>query len=454
MSDLAHDAAERAARYLASVPERPVAPDPDAVARLDALETPLPGGPCDPRETLDTLEAQTGATMTMASPRFFGFVTGGSLPVATAANWLATVWDQNAAATLMSPAVSRIEQVALTWLVDALHLPAGTGAGFVTGATTANFTCLVAARHDILRRAGWDVEADGLFDAPPVTVVLGEEAHPSVFKALGMAGFGRNRVTRVLVDNQGRMRADKLPPLSGPAIVILQAGNVNSGAFDPFAEIIPWAKDTGAWIHIDGAFGLWAAASPQYAHLMRGAEDADSWATDAHKTLNVPYDSGLAFVREPETLRAALSVTAAYLSPATGRDPSDYTPELSRRGRGIEVWAALRTLGRAGLADLVDRFCRLARRFSDGMRAAGYPTLNEVVYTQALIGFGDDATTRRVIEAIQRDGTCWCGVTVWQGQTAMRVSVSNWATTDEDVDRSVAACARIARANGAAPVTG
>ncbi len=449
MRELLNGAAERAIQYIESLPSRRVSPDPASVERLAELDTALPERPGDPGDTIATLASHAGATMAMGSPRFFGFVIGGALPVTVAANWLATAWDQNAAYMLATPAVARVEEVAARWMVDLLGLPTETGTGFVTGATVANFSCLLAARHDTLQRAGWDVEADGMFGAPPVTVIIGEEAHPTVFKSLGMAGFGRNRVVRVPVDDQGRMRADALPTISGPTIVILQAGNVNTGAFDPFEQIIPWAHAAGAWVHIDGAFGLWACAAPSLTHLMRGAEEADSWATDAHKFLNTPYDCGLAFVRQPETLRAAMAITAAYLPPSTRRDPSDFTPELSRRARGVEVWAALRTLGREGVAEMIERACRCARHFADGMRAAGYPPLNEVVFNQALFSFGDDETTRRVIAAIQEDGTCWCGVTVWQGQTAMRVSVSNWATTEADVDRSVAAITRVARAHHA-----
>ena len=309
----------------------------------------------------------------------------------------------------------------------------------------ANFTCLAAARHSVLKQAGWDVEADGMCGAPPVTVVVGEEAHPTLFKSLGLAGFGRNRVVRVPVDKQGRMRADVFPNLSGPTIVCLQAGNVNSGAFDPAPQIIPKAKAANAWVHVDGAFGLWAAATPCKAHLMAGYADADSWATDAHKYLNTPYDSGLAFVRSPDVLQAAMAVSAAYLPSSPTRDPANFTPELSRRARGIEVWAALHTLGRSGLADLVERTCRYAARFAEGLRAAGYTILNEVVLNQVLVTFGDDERTRRVVAGIQRDGTCWCGGTTWQGHTAMRISVSSWATTDADVERSLQAMIRVAR---------
>lgn len=446
MSEVLRDAAERALRYLEHLSERPVRPDPAVVAGLSDLDTPLPERPTDDAQVVAELDALSPATMASAGPRFFGFVIGGALPATLAASWLAGAWDQNAGLVVASPAAAQLEAVALRWLVDLLGLPAGTGAGFGTGATMANFTCVAAARHAVLERAGWNVEADGLFGAPSVTVVVGAEAHPSLFKSLGLAGFGRDRVVRVPVDGQGRMRADAFPALTAPAIVCLQAGNVNTGAFDPAAEIIPQAHDAGAWVHVDGAFGLWAAAAPSRAHLMRGYADADSWATDAHKYLNTPYDSGLAFVRAPEVLASAMAISAAYLPQGDAREPSSYTPEISRRARGVEVWAALRALGRAGVADLVERTCQHATRFADGLRAAGYEILNDVVFNQVLVSFGDAETTRRVIAGIQEDGTCWCGGTVWQGRTAMRISVSSWATTEADVDTSLDAMLRVARA--------
>jgi glutamate/tyrosine decarboxylase-like PLP-dependent enzyme len=439
--ELLRDAAERGIRYLDSLPTRAVAPDPRAVAALAAWDTPLPERSGDPAETLRLLdEIGSPATMAMAGPRFFGFVIGSALPVTVACQWLAGAWDQNTGLHAVTPATSELERIAIGWLADVLGLPQGTGGGFVTGAAVANMAALAAARHAVLERAAWDVETRGLFGAPAITVVVGEEAHPTVTRALGLLGLGRSRVVRVPVDAQGRMRADAFPrTLDGPAIVCLQAGNVNTGAFDPLAELIPIARRAGAWVHIDGAFGLWAAAAPSLAHLVAGAADADSWATDAHKTLNVPYDSGLAFVRDPAMLRAAMVIEAAYLPTGAPRDPSHYTPELSRRARGVEVWAALRTLGRAGVADLVERTCRYARRFADGLAAAGHEVLNDVVFNQVLVSFGPPERTRRVIERIQRNGTCWCGGTEWQGRTAMRISVISWATTEADVDASLKA---------------
>jgi glutamate/tyrosine decarboxylase-like PLP-dependent enzyme len=447
MNHLLEDAAQRSIAYLAGLDVRSVAPAPAAVANLATLDQPLPAAPCDPADVLRLLdEICSPATMAMAGPRFFGFVIGGSLPVALAANWLAGAWDQNSALYTVSPGTAHLEWVALQWLIELFNLPAGCGGAFVTGATVANFSALAAARHAVLQRAGWNVEADGLFGAPPITVIIGAEAHPTLIKSLGLLGLGRNRVVRVPMDGQGRLRADALPKLSGPTIICTQAGNVNTGAFDPIGEICAMAHEAGAWVHVDGAFGLWAAAVPTMQHLVAGIAVADSWATDCHKWLNVPYDSGVAFVRDADALRAAMAITAEYLPTASPlRNPSDFTPELSRRARGVEVWAALHALGRQGVVDLVERTCKHARRFARGLEVAGCRILNEVVLNQVLVAFGDAETTLRVIAALQADGTCWAGSTVWQGQTAMRISVSSWATTDEDVERSLEAMVRIAR---------
>jgi glutamate/tyrosine decarboxylase-like PLP-dependent enzyme len=332
----------------------------------------------------------------------------------------------------------------LRWAKDILHLPLQSAGGFVTCATAANFAALAAARHTLLARAGWDVEAHGLFGAPPLTVVVGDEVHASMLKALSLVGFGRDRVVRVPVDAQGRIRLDAFPAVDDRTIVCVQAGNVNSGAFDPISQICERARSHGAWVHVDGAFGMWAAAAPARAHLVRGVEDADSWATDAHKWLNVPYDSGLVFTRDADALRKAMSIGGAYLAQDEDRVPYQYTPDFSRRARGIEVWAALRHLGRPGLADLIERTCRCAGQFAEGLRAAGYRVLNEVVLNQVLVSFGNSERTLEVIARVQRDGTCWCGGTVWQGHTAMRISVSSWATTEADVERSLAAILRVA----------
>jgi glutamate/tyrosine decarboxylase-like PLP-dependent enzyme len=446
MKELLADVSNRALRYLDGLDSRPVAPRVEDVERLTVLDGPLPEEPTDPGVVLQLLdEIGSPATVASAGGRYFGFVTGGTLPAALAANLLAGVWDQNAAYRSQSPAAAAFEDVCIGWLRDILGLPADAGAGIVTGATMANLVSLASARHALLRNVGWNVEDDGLFGAPPIRVVVGDEVHASVLKALSILGFGRGRVERVPVDDQGRMRADRLPELSGDTIVCIQAGNVNTGAFDPAGEVCAAAREAGAWVHVDGAGGLWAAATPRLSHLMAGFADADSWATDGHKWLNVPYDSGIAFVRNAEHLRSTMAVGAAYLIAGTEREPCHFTPDMSRRARGVEIWAALRSLGRSGVADLVDRCCRHATRFAQGLRAAGYEILNDVVLNQALVSFGDDEVTRRVIEAIHADGTCWFGGTVWQGRAAMRISVSSWATTDEDVERSLHALIRIAR---------
>lgn len=448
-NDVLADAARRARHYLDTLDARPVAPLPAAVAALRELDRPLPDGGTPATGVLAELDRYVSpATMAMAGGRFFGFVIGGSLPATLAANWLAGAWDQNTGLAKATPGTAFLEEVALRWMIDVLGLPAGTEGAFVTGATMANFTALAAARHHVLARVGWNVEADGLVGAPPITVVVGDEAHPTLIKALGLLGLGRRRVVRVPVDGQGRIRVDAFPELApGPTIVCLQAGNVNTGAFDPLEPLCRAAKAAGAWVHVDGAFGLWARTSPTLAPLAVGLEFADSWATDAHKWLNVPYDSGLAFVRERGALPAAMAVTAEYLPTAVPeRNPSDFTPELSRRARGVEVWAALRSLGRSGLAAMFERNVRQAQRFATRLRDAGYEVLNDVVLNQVLVSFGSPDATVRTIDAVQREGTCWAGVTVWQGRTAMRISVCSAATTDEDVERSADAMIRCARA--------
>ena len=445
MEDLIAEAARRSARYLGGLKERGVVPQAEALGRLGGFDVPLQAEPLAPEAVLAELdELGSAATVASAGPRYFGFVTGGTLPAALAANILAGAWDQNAAFRVMSPAVAVLEEVCRQWLVALFGLPPEAGIGFVTGATMANFSALAAARHALLGRLGWDVEARGLFGAPPIPVVVGAEVHVSVLKALSLLGLGRERVVRVAVDGQGRMRPEAIPALNEPAIICVQSGNVNTGAFDPAAEICAIARASESWVHVDGAFGLWAAACPDRAHLAAGIPAAHSWATDAHKWLNVPYDSGIVFVRDPQHLKASMSSSAAYLIAGDAREPGHYTPELSRRARGIEIWAALRSLGRSGLADLIGRNCRYARCFAEGLTRAGYRVLNEVALNQVLVSFGDAERTRRVISAVQQDGTCWCGGTEWQGQAAMRISVSSWATSGEDVERSLQAIIRAA----------
>jgi glutamate/tyrosine decarboxylase-like PLP-dependent enzyme len=437
---LLRDASSRALAYLGGLADRPVAPAAADVAALDRLDFALPAAGRDAASVLALLD-DYGSPGTVASggPRYFGFVTGGALPIAQAAAWLTAAWDQNAALSVMSPTASVLNRVALRWVTALLGLPEGTGGGFVTGATMANATCLAAARDTVLAGHGWDAAGQGLVGAPPVTVVAGAQAHTTVRKALGLVGLGRDRALLLPADAQGRIEPRGLPALTGPALVCLQAGNVNTGASDPFGPLIDWAHDNGAWVHVDGAFGLWAAAAPGTADQVAGIAGADSWATDAHKWLNTTYDCGIALVADPRALRSAMEASAAYLPEDATLEPMHVTPQSSQRARGTEVWAVLATLGRDGVAALVDRTCALARRFADGMRGAGHTVANDVVLNQVVVDFGDEARTSAVITAVQEEGTCWCGPTVWQGRAAMRVSVSGWNTTEQDIDRSVAA---------------
>lgn len=439
-------AAERALRYARTVRERRVSPERADEEALAKLHEPFPEEPSDAGSVIALLDKYgSPATVASAGGRYFGFVVGGAVPAAMGANWLAGAWDQEAALRVMSPIAAELEEVVQPWVCEALGLPADCGMGLVTGATMANFTALVAARQAQLQKAGWNAAEDGLFGAPAIDVVVGAEVHSSMLKALNLAGFGTKRVITVETDEKGRMRADRLPKVGEHAIVCIQAGGVNTGAFDPAAEICAWAREHGAWVHVDGAFGLWAGISPKYRHLTEGFAMADSWATDAHKWPNVSYDSGIVLVREAKKLREAMAVSAAYLPSGSRREPMHYTPEASRRARGVELWAALKSLGKAGLRDLVERTCGLAKRFDSGLRGAGFVVLNEVVINQVLVSFGDAEVTGEVIRRIQEEGTCWCGVTEWKGKTAMRISVSSWATTEEDVERSLEAMVRIAR---------
>lgn len=446
METLLTDTAARADRYLKILKDRSVVPAPGAIENLDRLGGPLPDNGEDPFSVIARLdEFGSPATVATAGGRYFGFVIGSAVPASLAANWLAGAWNQNVAMEVMSPAATRLETVALDWIRELLNLPSSAQGAFVTGDSMANFVGLAAARHAVLEKVGWDVEAQGLFGAPPITIVVGEEVHVSVLRVLSLLGLGRDRVVRVPTDEQGRMRADQIPRLEGPSIVCIQAGNVNTGSFDPAHEICERAHAAGAWVHLDGAFGLWAQAAPSRRHLAVGSAEADSWAVDGHKWLNVPYDSGMAFVREKRHLKAAMSgVPAPYLPQSGSADPFEYTPEMSRRARGVDAWAALRSLGRSGVANLVERSCRHASTLAERLRSAGYRILNEVVLNQVLVSFGTDRETRRVIAEVQRDGTCWCGGTVWHGTTAMRISVSSWATTESDIDRCAKAILRIA----------
>ena len=449
-----------AADFLRALPDRHVGARATRDELLSALRAPLGDRGDDPAAVIDLLAAQGDrGAIACAGPRYFGFVIGGSYPVALAADWLTSAWDQNPGIYATSPIVSVIEDVAREWLLELFDLPRESGLGFVTGCQMANFTCLAAARHGVLRRVGWDVEADGLMGAPRINLVTSAESHVTIDVAMRYLGFGTRPLLRVETDGQGRMRPDRLrrllENLSGPTILCAQAGNVNTGAFDSLREIAGIAREHGAWLHVDGAFGLWARASRELRHLADGIELADSWATDAHKWLNVPYDNGVAIVRHAEDQRAAMTSTAAYLVQTQGieRDAVDWVPEFSRRGRGITVYATLRALGRVGVEDLVDRCCARARQMADVLRAApGVEVLNDVVLNQVLVRFaGDDDVTRRVIAGVQQDGTCWLGGTTWQDKAAMRISVSNWSTTAEDAARSTEAILRVF-ANVAAPV--
>ncbi|HJZ39912.1 MAG TPA: aminotransferase class V-fold PLP-dependent enzyme [Bacteroidales bacterium] len=436
----------KAKAYIKNAGNRNVFPTNEALGNLSNLDMELQDDPVNSETVLDELDnIGSPATVTSAGGRYFGFVIGGSLPAAMGANLLAGVWDQNAGLEIASPIASRLESICSKWLNSLLNLPAETEAGFVTGATMANFTALAAARHAMLEKAGWNVEEDGLFGAPPITVIIGEEAHVSLLKALSLLGLGRNRVIRVPCDNQGRMLAESIPEFSENTILCIQAGNVNTGAFDPADKICEMAHKKNAWVHVDGAFGLWAIASSERRYLTRGFEKADSWATDAHKWLNVPYDSGIAFVKDSRSLTASMSQQAAYLIQQGSRNPFIYVPELSRRARGIEIWAALRSLGRKGLEDLINRNCDLAVVFAEKLKSAGFHILNDVVLNQVLVSFGNPELTKSIIKLIQDDGTCWCGGTTWQNQTAMRISISSWKTSREDIDNSANAIIKIAK---------
>lgn len=444
--ELLKDSAERAIRYVAGIRERVVAPTATSLARLQGFHEPFPSLPSPAAEVLARLDdLGSPATVATTGGRYFGFVNGAILPAALAANWMAGAWNQNAALRIMSPIAAELEDVVLRWVCEALALPAECAGSLVTCATMANFTALVAARHALLERAGWNVTEQGMFEAPPIEVVLGAEAHASILKALGLAGFGRKRVTIVEADGQGRMRSDKIPRLSDRTIVCIQAGNVNTGAFDPAKEICQAARERGAWVHVDGAFGLWARVSERFAHLTTGFENADSWAIDAHKWPNAGYDCGIALVRDGAALRTSMGISAAYLEPGSSREPMYHTPEASRRARGVEVWAALKSLGRSGLRELIERTCTHAQTFADKLREKGFQILNDVVINQVLVSFGAPELTRAVIHRVQEKGTCWCGGTVWQGKTAMRISVSSWTTTAADVERSLEAIVRVVR---------
>jgi glutamate/tyrosine decarboxylase-like PLP-dependent enzyme len=441
------DVADYAETFIESLGERRIQPEISADELRERLGGPLPEETREPADVVaELIAAAEPGIVAIPSGRYFGFVIGGGVPAAVAGDWLASLWDQNAGLYVCGPAASVAEEVAAAWLAELLALPPNVASAFVTGCQMAHVTSLLVARRVVLERAGWDVERRGLAGSPPIRVVVAEERHVTVDRALRFVGIGADQLVSIPCDEQGRMRPDALD-LDGdaPTVVCAQLGNVNTGACDELAPIADAVAKAGAWLHVDGAFGMWAAASPRLRHLVAGVERADSWATDGHKWLNVPYDSGFAFTAHPDAHRAALGVYAAYLvqaDPGTLRDQMDWTPEFSRRARGFAVYAAIRSLGRAGIAQMVERCCDHARRFADALDSAGAEILNDVVLNQVLVRFGDDERTRAVVDAVQADGTCFLGGTHWHGVDAMRISVSNWQTTEQDVDRSVAAILR------------
>lgn len=438
--EMFEQAKEYAYAYMDGVFDRNVFPTPAALDGLRAFDEPLPQAPADPAQMLRMLhEYGSPATVAHTGGRYFGMVIGSVFPPVIAAKWLGDAWDQISVLYVTSPVMAKLEAVCEKWLVDLFGLPQQTVAGFVSGSSMAILCGLAAGRHEILRRAGWDVNSKGLFGAPPFRVVLGAEAHSSVYKALAILGLGKDRVEVVPVDGQGRMIAAAVPELDSNTLLVLQAGNVNTGAFDPMDEICDKAQAAGAWVHVDGAFGLWAAASASTRDLMRGAEKADSWSVDAHKTLNVPYDSGIVLCRQPEALVAAMQATGSYLLYSENRDGMLYTPEMSRRGRALDMWATMKTLGRSGIAELVDGLCQRARQLAEAMRAEGFQVLNDVVFNQVLVTGETPEQTTAIIARVQQSGECWCGGARWHDTPVIRVSVCSWATTEEDIRRTVAA---------------
>jgi glutamate/tyrosine decarboxylase-like PLP-dependent enzyme len=460
MKDVLGLTADYSRNFLETLHERPVRPQASIEELREALGGPLPEEGREPAEVIaELIDAAEPGIMGMPAGRFFGFVIGGALPAPLAADWLTSTWDQNAGLIGPTPSAGVVEEVALEWLRALLGLPEGVSAASVTGCQMAHVTALAAARQHVLDQAGWDLLRDGLQGAPPIRVLVGEERHVTIDCALRYLGLGTRQIEPLPADREGRMevgalrRALAVP--AGPTIVCAQAGGVNSGAFDALAEIADAVDGTGAWLHVDGAFGLWAAASPRFRHLVAGVERADSWATDAHKWLNVPYDSGIAFCAHPEAHRAAMAVQASYLvqvDSAAARDPMDWTPEFSRRARGFPIYAAIRSLGREGITALVERCCDHAARFAALLGAEpNVEILNDVVLNQVLVRFGgDDALTQATVQRVQDEGTCWLSGTTWQGRAAMRISVSNWQTTSEDVERSAAAILEAAAAARAA----
>lgn len=439
-TDLFRLALDQALAYMDTVTDRNVFPTPEAVSALEGFREPIPEAPCDPAETLKQLHALgSPGTVAQTGGRYYGFVNGGAVPGSLAAKWLADVWDQNAALYVISPTVSVLEELCETWIVDLLGLPTGTAAGFVGGSSTATLCGLAAGRNQLLKNLGWDAGTQGLFGAPELRVVLGEGAHSTVYKALSILGLGSGRIEQVPMDAQGRIREDLIPEPDERTLLILQAGNVNSGAFDAFEGICTKARKAGAWVHVDGAFGLWAAASPRFAEMTRGMALADSWSADAHKTLNAPYDCGIILCRNREALASALHMTGSYIVYSQQRDNMLYTPDMSRRGRAVELWATLKSLGRQGVAELVENLHEKAAYFAESLQAEGFRVLNQVAFNQVLVACGSSAETVETLKSVQASGEMWCGGATWEGQPVIRISVCSYRTDAEDIRRSVAA---------------
>jgi glutamate/tyrosine decarboxylase-like PLP-dependent enzyme len=429
-----------AAQYIDGLDERPVFPGETSLRAMRAMVEPLPENPSDPFLVLDQLqEIGTPAVVSQTGGRYFGFVNGGILPVGLAARWMADVWDQNTAHYVMSPINSQLEEICERWIVSLLDFPEGTAAGFVSGTTIANFSGLCAGRNELLRRRGWDVCSKGLYGAPKIRVVAGADAHAAVHKSISMLGLGSENVELVPVDDQGRMRADRMPKLEAAALVITQAGNVNSGAIDPIGQICEHAHALGSWVHVDGAFGLWARVLPSMCKSCDGIEMADSWSVDAHKTLNVPYDSGVILCRHREALMNAFKASASYFQWSDHRDSMNFRPSMSARARVIELWAVLKTLGRGGVRRLIEQLCENARSFARVLSQQGFQIHNDVVFNQVLASCDDDALTRATLQNIQSSGECWCGGSTWRGRAVIRISVCDWATTPKEIERSVRA---------------
>ncbi|MEN8199246.1 MAG: pyridoxal-dependent decarboxylase [Thermodesulfobacteriota bacterium] len=436
---LFNKAREYAFSYMENLADRPVFPDDAALENLKEFYEPLPETPCPGADILDRLHRYgSPATVAQTGSSYFGFVNGGCLPAAQASQWLSTAWDQNAALYLMSPLASCLETICQQWLIELLGLPEECVAALVSGSSLATLSGLAAARHDLLARQGWDVNGDGLAGAPPLRVVLGEQAHSSVFKALAILGFGRNQLELVVADGEGRLRVDKLPQLDERSMVIAQAGNVNSGAFDDIDAIAERVNTAGGWLHVDGAFGLWCAASKSRRHLTKGIDRADSWAVDGHKSLNGPYDCGIILCRHPKALAAAMQASGSYIHYSSERDGMVYVPEMSRRARSVELWATMKALGRAGIEELVDSLHTLALQLAGGLEDNGFQIVNEVVFNQVLVACKSGDATRATLANIQKSGRCWCGGATWQGEPVIRVSICSWRTGSADIEAAVA----------------